>query len=82
MRIMPIIAMLSVPRLAGTVVGLVLEQSTVDSSWLLPFTAGCFLYVALVSLGPDLIASKPGSSPVVDVAMMLLGIALVAVLRE
>lgn len=39
----------------GVIVGLTAEHVASASSWLLPFTAGGFLYIALVSIVPDLL---------------------------
>jgi len=43
--------------LVGVVAGLTAEHISSSSSWLLPFTAGGFLYIALVSIVPDLLES-------------------------
>lgn len=44
----------------GVVVGLTAEHVTNVSGWLLPFTAGGFLYIALVSIIPDLLEGRDG----------------------
>lgn len=44
----------------GVVVGLTAEHVTSASGWLLPFTAGGFLYIALVSIVPDLLVVGSG----------------------
>ena len=41
--------------LVGVVTGLTAEHMSSASTWLLPFTAGGFLYIALVSIIPDLL---------------------------
>lgn len=44
--------------LVGVVVGLLAEQIGHCTSWMLPFTAGGFLYIALVSILPELLESE------------------------
>ncbi|KAL3863120.1 hypothetical protein ACJMK2_004893 [Sinanodonta woodiana] len=50
-------------------------QSAGDSTaWILPFTSGGFIYIALVTVVPDLMDEKHGSESVKQVVTMLLGI--------
>ena len=44
----------------GVIIGLLAEHMTMASSWLLPFTAGGFLYIALVSILPGLLEIRDG----------------------
>ena len=67
-------------RMLGAVAGVVLEGVSGESTWLLAFTAGCFVYIALVSLAPDLLQPHATFSAAADLLAMLLGIALVLVL--
>lgn len=40
----------------GTVVGLLTENLGAVAQWILPFTAGGFIYIATVSVIPELLA--------------------------
>lgn len=65
--------------LVGVIVGLTAEHFSSASSWLLPFTAGGFLYIALVSIIPELLETK--SSPrqsVVEFLSLVFGVAVMA----
>ena len=44
--------------MVGVVVGLLAEQVGQCTSWMLPFTAGGFLYIAMVSIVPELLQSN------------------------
>ena len=65
--------------LVGVVAGLTAEQLSSVSSWLLPFTAGGFLYISLVSIVPQLLEEKtePLASSV-EVLVLVLGILVMA----
>lgn len=70
----------------GVVVGLAAEQVASASSWLLPFTAGGFLYISLVSILPSLLEEAADNSvgetrlwwPALEVAAVGLGIVVMA----
>ena len=67
----------------GVIVGLTAEQIACASTWLLPFTAGGFLYIALVSIVPDLLEVGMGSEKkslwtVVEVGAVGLGVVVMA----
>lgn len=64
--------------LVGVVAGLTAEHLSSTSSWLLPFTAGGFLYIALVSIVPQLLEDGSLTHSVVQVAALLLGILVMA----
>ena len=53
-----------------------------SSHWIMPFTGGCFVYVALVSLGPDLMAPHHAVHYMLDMLMVVLGIAMVTLVRD
>lgn len=65
--------------LVGVVAGLTAEHLSSTSSWLLPFTAGGFLYIALVSILPQLLQenSQPLQS-IGEIGALLLGIIIMA----
>lgn len=67
--------------LVGVVAGLTAEHLSNASDWLLPFTAGGFLYIALISIVPDLL--KEGSKTnlkqnIIEVIAVVMGIVVMA----
>ena len=48
----------------------------------MPFTGGCFVYVALVSLGPDLAVPHHAVHWMLDMGMVIIGVAMVALVRD
>lgn len=50
------------------------------TSWILPFTAGGFLHIALVTVLPELIKEKSGLESFKQLASLILGIVIMAVL--
>merc|ERR1712228_274048 len=61
--------------MAGTVIGLL--GASAGASWILPFTAGGFIYIATVSIIPELLAGKPNLwQSFKEIIAMLLGIGL------
>ena len=65
--------------LVGVVAGLTAEQLSSASSWLLPFTAGGFLYIALVSIIPQLLGEgNEVLASLAEVFVLVLGIFVMA----
>lgn len=62
--------------LVGVIVGLSAQYIGQCTSWMLPFTAGGFLYIALVSIIPELM--EDSIAPVKQVGSILLGILIMA----
>ena len=62
--------------LVGVVVGLAAEELGQCTTWMLPFTAGGFLYIALVSIVPELLVDQ--RAPLREMLGMLVGIVLMA----
>ena len=63
----------------GVVAGLTAEQLSSTASWLLPFTAGGFLYIALVSIVPQLLAKETNcQTSFVELALVVLGVVCMA----
>uniref|UniRef100_A0A915JDU5 Uncharacterized protein n=1 Tax=Romanomermis culicivorax TaxID=13658 RepID=A0A915JDU5_ROMCU len=52
------------------------------SSWILPFTAGGFLNIALVQILPDLMKERQFKENVYQVSLIVLGIAVMAMLNS
>ncbi|XP_069775780.1 zinc transporter Slc39a7 isoform X2 [Narcine bancroftii] len=69
--------------LAGTACSLLAEGvGEVATSWILPFTAGGFIYIATVSVIPELLHdSKPGQS-LLEVAALLVGVLMMVLIAE
>ncbi len=59
-----------------------MEEALLKSNFLLPFTAGCFLYVALCSLVPAIAEPKAGLAWYYELFMVALGATLVGVLLD
>ena len=64
--------------LVGVVVGLTAEHISNSTGWLLPFTAGGFLYIALVSIVPSLLEDSSARQSIVQVLAMVVGIVVMA----
>ena len=62
--------------LVGTIVGLVAHDVAQSSAWILPFTAGGFIYIACVTVLPDLLEDNSLAQSAREVVAMILGIAL------
>ena len=71
-------ALTAMGGLVGVVTGLTAEHFSSTSSWLLPFTAGGFLYIALVSILPQLIEDSDPTRSLLQVATLLLGVVIMA----
>ena len=68
----------AVGALLGTVVGLLAESSGSGATtlWILPFTAGGFVYIALVSVLPELLEDTTMWQTVKEVAALVVGVGL------
>lgn len=64
--------------LFGVVAGLTAEHLSSVSSWLLPFTAGGFLYIALVSIVPDILEDLSVRCIVVQLVSLAFGVLVMA----
>ena len=64
--------------LVGVVVGLTAEHISNSTGWLLPFTAGGFLYIALVSIVPSLLEDSSVRQSIVQVLAVVVGIVVMA----
>lgn len=72
--------------LAGTAVSLCLQNSEdlMATSWILPFTAGGFIYIALVSVIPELLEEEKPSftQTVLQVCALLIGVYMMVLIAE
>lgn len=66
----------AVGALTGTVFSLISRSVGGDTaaSWILPFTAGGFIYIALVSVIPELLENTSLKQSIKEVAALLIGI--------
>ena len=64
--------------LVGVVTGLTAEYMSDASTWLLPFTAGGFLYIALVSIVPDLLECVSVRHSLLELLALGLGVCVMA----
>ena len=71
----------AVGALAGTVCGLLAEGvGTAATAWILPFTAGGFIYIATVSVIPELLQDSSFKQSVMEVLAMFVGIGLMVLI--
>lgn len=54
--------------------------SEARTSWIMPFTAGGFLHIALVTVLPDLIKETDLKESIKQIAALILGIAVMAIM--
>lgn len=64
--------------IVGVVTGLTAEHVSSASSWLLPFTAGGFLYIALVSIIPELLECPDIRHSVIEIVTLSVGVSIMA----
>ena len=62
----------------GVVVGLTAEHLSNSTSWLLPFTAGGFLYISMVSILPELLEDTSWRHTVLQLLLLLVGVVVMA----
>ncbi|KAJ8969863.1 hypothetical protein NQ314_001547 [Rhamnusium bicolor] len=71
---------------AGTALSLLAQNSSgiVAASWILPFTAGGFIYIALVSVIPELLDEEKPSvlQTFLQVSAMLAGVGMMVIIAE
>lgn len=58
----------------GAITALTAEQAGERTAWILAFTSGGFLYIALVTVVPDLLQERHGRESMKQVAFLVLGI--------
>ncbi|XP_044268769.1 protein catecholamines up [Tribolium madens] len=70
--------------LLGTAISLLAQNSLMATQWILPFTAGGFIYIALVSVIPELLdEEKPSfTQTVFQVAALLGGVFMMVLIAE
>ncbi|PSN43425.1 Zinc transporter SLC39A7 [Blattella germanica] len=71
----------AIGALTGTVVSLLVEGE-VATTWILPFTAGGFIYIATVSVIPELLADTKLWQSVKEIAALLFGVYMMVLIAE
>lgn len=76
----------AIGALAGTALSLVAQNTTgaMAANWILPFTAGGFIYIALVSVIPELLDEEKPSfiQTVLQVCALLAGVYMMVIIAE
>ncbi|GJQ86580.1 Catsup [Trypoxylus dichotomus] len=76
----------AIGALAGTAASLFLQNSVdlMATSWILPFTAGGFIYIALVSVIPELLEEEKPSftGTIFQVTALLIGVYMMVLIAE
>jgi len=69
--------------IAGTVLSLLaVEMTETASTWILPFTAGGFIYVATVSVIPELLEGTSLGQSIKEIIALSVGVALMVVIAQ
>lgn len=68
----------------GTAISLIAQNNAGATAWILPFTAGGFIYIALVSVIPELLDEvKPSfKQSILQIFCMLLGVGMMVLVAE
>lgn len=74
----------AVGALAGTACSLLAEGvGAAATAWILPFTAGGFVYIATVTVLPELLSGRSSAGQsVLEVAAMLFGVGMMVIIAE
>ena len=71
----------AIGALAGTVFGLLVEGiSSAATAWILPFTAGGFIYIATVSVIPEILQDSSPKQSVKEMLAMFVGIGMMVLI--
>ena len=81
-KALQLIALVGLPALAGVLLVIVAGHTLHATQWLLPISAGSFLYIALVNLMPELHAAARLGSVLLQLACMTAGALLVALIAH
>lgn len=74
----------AIGALAGTACSLLAEGvGEAATAWILPFTAGGFVYIATVTVLPELLSGRASlGQSVMEVAAMLFGVGMMVIIAE
>ena len=71
----------AVGAIAGTICGLLAEGiGTAATAWILPFTAGGFIYIATVSVIPDLLQDTAPWQSIKEVFAIFVGVGMMVLI--
>jgi zinc transporter 7 len=73
----------AVGALTGCAVSLLAEGiGAAATAWILPFTAGGFIYIATVSVIPELLENSKFSQTLMEIAALLAGVYMMVLIAE
>lgn len=74
----------AIGAVAGTVCSLMAQGvGTAATTWILPFTAGGFVYIATVTVLPELLSGRSSfGQSVMEILALLLGVGMMVVIAE
>ena len=73
----------AVGAFGGCICGLLAEGlGTAASAWILPFTAGGFIYIATVSVIPELLEGSSLKQTLMEVIALLLGVGMMVIIAQ
>jgi len=73
----------AIGAMAGTLVSLLAEGAgDLATAWILPFTAGGFIYIATVSVIPELLEDSKIGQSIKEIFALLAGIAMMVVIAK
>ncbi|CAH1786290.1 unnamed protein product [Owenia fusiformis] len=73
----------AVGAMMGTLVSLMLQDMTAAATtWILPFTAGGFIYIATVAVIPELLSESTLGQSIKEIAAMLVGVYMMVLIAE
>lgn len=70
----------AVGALAGCIFALLTEGSGGSNTWILPLTAGGFIYIATVTVIPELLEDSKPKQSILEILGLLSGVALMVVI--
>jgi zinc transporter 7 len=73
----------AIGAMAGTVVSLIAEGSgEIATAWILPFTAGGFIYIATVSVIPELLVDTKIGQSIKEIGALVAGIVMMIIIAK
>lgn len=73
----------AVGAIAGCVVSLLAQGiGEAATAWILPFTAGGFIYIATVSVIPELLENSKFSQTLMEIAALLAGVYMMVLISD
>eukprot|EP01134_Creolimax_fragrantissima_P003544 CFRG3544T1 len=72
----------AIGAMLGTVVGLIAKDLLESSAWILPLTAGGFIYIATTTVIPDLLKESSVGQTFLEMLAMSVGVLLMVIIAE